>query len=441
MRTLKFLLSAAVFAQAFTLWGISFSTASDDIRTVVLNGMDAPGFEPGYRFTSLLFQSRPTIDREGRVAFTAEVRGSGFNQWSWGLWHEDVSGDLELIVRRNQQAPQLESGVIISNFSSAILNSNGQLAFEARLAGPGVADDLNSRTLWHQDELGELQLLAREGDPASGTNEVFDAFADTVFGDGGHSVFFAWLGESRWSRTGSGYWAASPDGEVRRVVLTGETAPGLGSGVTFAGFDYFPDIETRSTIAVNMHGQIAFSGSLFGEEITGANYYSIWRSEPNNEISLVTRSTMPAAATEEGTTFSFLEPPTIADDGRISFVAGLQGSAVNSTNNTGIWTTSDEGLELVVRAGIPAPGLNDVFLQSVFYPNNVPQTTSDGHFADRGPRRRPSSRHRGSCLWQRRRQHPRRVFLAKCQRSSRIRRVCHFANWDAKWYLGHRLNR
>ena len=83
-----------------------------------------------------------------------------------GIWSEGRGDGLELIARAGQQAPDTPAGVEFLRFSSAIvpgLNSSGQTAFLATLTGPGV-DFSNNEGLWAEDRSGVLRLIVRKGD-------------------------------------------------------------------------------------------------------------------------------------------------------------------------------------------------------------------------------------------------------------------------------------
>ena len=90
-----------------------------------------------------------------------------------------------------------------------------------------------------------------------------------------------------------------------------------------------------------------------------------------------------------GTTLSGFRSPVISENGDVAFQGILQGVNVNSSNDTGIWVTNDQGeLAMVAREGSPSAGssgarygrfadpnvddLGNVFYSSVLIPSGLP---------------------------------------------------------------------
>jgi hypothetical protein len=130
------------------------------VELIVREGAAAPGTAAGTIFTG--FYS-PRLNNAGHVAFFGAVNTSSNDDT--GLWTGDKD-DLELLVRKGDQAPGTPAGINFLHFYSGsnqlALNDAGQLAFTAKLQGLGVnaANDLG---LWGVNPLGQLQLIAREG--------------------------------------------------------------------------------------------------------------------------------------------------------------------------------------------------------------------------------------------------------------------------------------
>src|SRR5690606_15027296 len=77
-----------------------------------------------------------------------------------------------------------------------------------------------------------------------------------------------------------------------------------------------------------------------------------------------------APDTPSGVVYSgYFSPPALNTAGHIAFGAGLHGSSVNSSNNSGIWSDRSGSLDLVLRTGSQAPGaLEGVVFASHFEP-------------------------------------------------------------------------
>jgi hypothetical protein len=81
-----------------------------------------------------------------------------------GIWSEGISGALQLVAREDDHAPGTEGDTLFSLFAEPALNAAGQTAFTAELRGPTITT-ANNLGLWAQDSSGELQLIVRRGDP------------------------------------------------------------------------------------------------------------------------------------------------------------------------------------------------------------------------------------------------------------------------------------
>lgn len=119
----------------------------------------APGVE------SALFAgfAPPVINDDGQVVFSARMTGPGINSSNdQGLWVGD-EGSLRLAARTGDVAPGVTDAAMFQNLSFPVINGNGRLAFDAPLFGPGV-NATNDIGIWVEDRVGQLQLVAREGD-------------------------------------------------------------------------------------------------------------------------------------------------------------------------------------------------------------------------------------------------------------------------------------
>lgn len=133
-------------------------------------GDQAPGVAVGERFggSGSSFQS-PVLNDLSRVAFTAALNGETIHDSNdSGIWHYNKQGGLELAVREGERSPGTEQGItfgryVLHAFDELVLNQQDQLAFVGYLEGDGI-DASNDSGIWAEDVLGNLQLIAREGD-------------------------------------------------------------------------------------------------------------------------------------------------------------------------------------------------------------------------------------------------------------------------------------
>lgn len=136
---------------------------------------------------------------------------------------------------------------------------------------------------------------------------------------------------------------ASPT--VSTVALSGQHAPGTTPGVTFEEF---------SAPALNAAGHTAFSVILSGSGVDGTNDRGIW-SEGLGVLGMVARGGNQAPDTTDGIKYLLLGLPVLNSAGQVAFRATLTGSGVDFTNNRGLWSLRTGSLDLIARAGNPAP--------------------------------------------------------------------------------------
>jgi hypothetical protein len=152
---------------AFSSYGTSRSiwrASGDTLSMVARTGDPAPDSPDGVQFTDLLYH---LISGSGNVSFHGRLGGPGVsNVNDWGVW-SDATGELRLVVREGQQAPEMPDGVVFgtSNGDWTVwgeMNALGQYAFSSNLLGP----DLSSRGtgIWFTDSVGELHRLIGTGD-------------------------------------------------------------------------------------------------------------------------------------------------------------------------------------------------------------------------------------------------------------------------------------
>jgi hypothetical protein len=236
------------------------------------------------------------------------------------------------VVLTGSAAPGTGSGLSFATLSVPQLSNAGQVAFAATLSGAGVTT-LNNNGIWR-----DSFLIAREGNAAPGT---------------GSGVTFAGLSASpqlsaagqvayRATLTGTGINPANDASlwlDSRLIAQTGSAAPGAGEGANFASLSSF--------VTANAAGQVAYQASLNGTGINSGNDGGIWR-----DNSLVARTGSAAPGTGSGVTFKFVSLQNINAAGQVLYLASLNGTGINSTNDAGIWRDST----LIAREGDAAPG-------------------------------------------------------------------------------------
>jgi len=140
------------------------------IAPVVRKGDAAP--VPGETGLAFDFLAAPLLSGNNDLAFTSGLSGTGVDSTNdSAVWIAKSAGagafDLTMIAREGDRAPGTGTGVVFASssaFGQLALNKLGQVAFVGRLTGTGVDGDSDAG-LWATDLAGELQLIAREGDP------------------------------------------------------------------------------------------------------------------------------------------------------------------------------------------------------------------------------------------------------------------------------------
>ena len=130
-----------------------WSDASGALTLIARTGSPAPGTAGS--FSDL---GDPALNGAGRIAFRG-FTGPGVS----GIWSEG-SEALALVARVGDAAPGPGAGINFAGFGHPAFNDAGHTAFWAVVSGPGVNGD-NDTGLWAEDPSGELTLIVREGDP------------------------------------------------------------------------------------------------------------------------------------------------------------------------------------------------------------------------------------------------------------------------------------
>jgi hypothetical protein len=219
-------------------------------------GLPAPGVLTG------VFPFDVAANSAGTAAFAAS-----FNDTQVGLFTAPVGGPIVPRALRGGPAPGVPTGIFWQDFHSPEINAGGRLAVHALVNGPGTNGQNNSG-IWAEDAAGNLQLIAREGDPIPGGGGLVfggsgDVFSEVAINARGQVAFMANVtnpGSS--SVVARGIWATTVAGALTQIVRSGvdfETSGGLvrHSFFRFAG-DTGND-EGRAS-GFSDEGHVAFHG-------------------------------------------------------------------------------------------------------------------------------------------------------------------------------------
>lgn len=271
-------------------------------------GQPAPG-------TSAVFAdgSPPLLNDSGQVFFSGLLQGSGVVSGTndVGLWF-GLPGTLALVARTGDVAPGtggktfsfLNTDSISVNCEDCgiALNVAGHVAFHGKIAG--VTSSTQGGIWGGQPSNPSLLVQAGTTAPGLGSN-AFLYFYDVALNARDDIAFFTNL-DPEWgdanATNASCVYAGQPSA-LWLVAREGSQAPGLPTGVQFAGF------------GTNLQVQIAVN------DVVSVRH--LW----------------------------------LSDDGRLVFPASLQGTGVTSANNASYWGyVPGRGLLLIARTGEPLPG-------------------------------------------------------------------------------------
>ncbi len=112
--------------------------------------------------------SSESVNASGKVAIgamlvTGAAGGGVTSAEDTGIWREDASGNLELVIREGEQVTGRDPGVVYAIFSEHWLLDDGGMVVQATLRGSGVTGSNNSG-LWHIDAAGTKTLLVGTGE-------------------------------------------------------------------------------------------------------------------------------------------------------------------------------------------------------------------------------------------------------------------------------------
>lgn len=159
-------------------------------QLVAREGDPAPGLPAGILYADL---PGPTINDLGHVSYSAGLSGPGVTNTNERALYAGTPGGQTVVAREGDQAPGVSAGVVYGGFASTILNDTGMIAFAGSFNGVGVGDD-NSRFIYAGD-YADPQLIVREDEQAAGLDSGirYDDFFSPDLNDDGQLAFIAFL--------------------------------------------------------------------------------------------------------------------------------------------------------------------------------------------------------------------------------------------------------
>lgn len=294
-----------------------FTGTPGSVQAVARQGTAAPagGNFNVFSTSSAGAAASPVINSAGQVAFQATLSGGTA---AAGIFTGTPSS-LQAAALVGQAAP---GG--IGNFTTTVtapaFNASGQIAFVSLIGStPGI----------FAGTPGSLQTAAYGAAPGGVGN--YGSPTSTSCNNAGQVAFTTTLSSGTAT---AGIFAGAP-GSVQAVALQGAAAPG-GSGATFLSF---------SNANINGAGQVSFGAAFTGSSTTAALYQF--------SGGTVTPVAVVGQTAPNGTTYaSFASAQVQNGAGQVAFVANLSGTGVVSgTNSVALFAGLPGALSEIVRQG------------------------------------------------------------------------------------------
>lgn len=322
-------------------------------RKVMRSGEPAPDTTGVFGTQQL---SGPSIDEAGRVSFSCYLAHGigGVDAFNYhALYSENALGELHLVARQGEPTPgDISLHFDANSFTTQQKNPLGQVAFNG--VGSGTLRGVFG--IWAQNTVGTVVQIALSDSPVNvpaGTQ--FNGVGNPAMNASGDIVFPGTLLQGVGGVTAAndtGLWCRTAGGSLRLVARKGDDLPNPPTGYP-AGFLQYGQsgFSFSNTPYINAGGQVAFL--VYISSIGGHAIMA----ESNTLVPprVVTYASDIAPGLGNVTFLSF-NSLTINNDGYTAFLAKLNGVGVTTENDESIWLEDGGGLRLIAREGDPAPG-------------------------------------------------------------------------------------
>ena len=249
------------------------------LSLIARDGAQANALPAGVLFNFPIGSLDPVLGGNGRVAFAAGLTGAGVTPDNSSAVLSGTAAMMVRVARKGDPAPGTPAGVNLSGLIKPTINEAGQTAFLALLVGAGV--NLSNSLGIFSEGSGALALVARNGDPAPGAGPgvSFSNLGTPVLNAVGKTAFSARLtGAGVDDSNDESIWSER-SGPLGPVAREGEQAPGMPTGVVFAG-DEVAMIPAFGSPAMNGASQVVFQAWVAGPGIDDTNDEGIWGFDP-----------------------------------------------------------------------------------------------------------------------------------------------------------------
>lgn len=318
-------------------------------RLAAIQGRTAPGIAMA-RYG--VFRN-PVTTPDGSLAFYASLTGVPLSK-AGAVFTDALGSGLEPVV-------QIGAGVPVTGFASSVLvksvgsvaAKNGFVLTLLKLQGAGV--NAANDTLLMGSLAAENRALLRTGQLLVGGDPNTAITKISVLQPAPRSA-----GQGRWQAAGTLMARATVAdgrqfilkvasvGSVAQTLKSGDAVNGV-SGAVWAAFG-LPAISGNN-FNIALAGKFAQGGT-----VTAANDGAVFFSLTGSTYGLIAREGADAPGTgAPAQQYKGFFDPVSNNQGKVAYVATLQGTGVTAANQTGLWWGSSGTMSLVARTGALAP--------------------------------------------------------------------------------------
>jgi REJ domain/FG-GAP-like repeat/FG-GAP repeat len=322
----------------------------------------------------------PAIDDLGAVTFAgkwASSQGQGGGIYNTGGNMLVLTGGLVPGAGAGGDLA-IPAGAVFKSFKDPVVDDGGLVAFIATISGKGVTAASNTVVV-SNGRTGALEVIAREGSPAPGTNrEKFRFFhgisvrnsqgqrVQLVSQQIGGTIFTARLAGTG-SRNNMGAWWFPP-GQSNTMLLVRQGGEGFAPGEKIKNFILLQSLRGSPG---HGRGQIAADKALLQVTLSSGKQAQVLATPGELENITQTGDTF-----GESSVWIRMSQPSSGNVGQNLAVLGTFGSTSASTNSrpgTGILRSIDGGSTWTLLAGVgQSAGGNDSIWVDLGYPVNSP---------------------------------------------------------------------
>jgi len=402
MRRSKFVRSAVTCAAVTSLAPLLMAQhpLQSDAQVVAVSGGAVPGLTGATFVASATFDT-PVVDANGDVMFRAQFVGGGATSSNDRAYFHGSPSSLAFLARAGDQAPGLPSGITLNSTTGGSgltsicrISPAGHALFVSSIWNGGVTS--SNDTALFAGQLGNLTVLAREGDPAPGTvGATFSTnFASTTTfvttGALGANASGQYLiksllagGDVSGSTNNDGWWVG-PAGALQLLVRKGEVMPGPG------GFALGTLVGPAQNFAkLNGAGQVLWEAqytSTVGSPLPTSNDNQVlYLSTVGNHVVIAREgNAVPGLGGSifygaSGGISTFGATGTSLDaSGNVLFKTDLRGSVTTDDDQAVLYCPFGGSPSVVFRENDAAPGLVNAQFAATF--NSTLQMNDSGRF-------------------------------------------------------------